>query len=116
MCKRCYKTALPGQSLCETHAAQPQPTRVRNELRKLYKCKRWYVTRAHVLARDPVCTWTINGESCPRLSTACDHILDAVQWVEKGGDFYDMDNLRGLCHPHHSERTAKEQGFAQGKR
>lgn len=110
MCKRCHNTAEPGSNVCAKHAATPE-IRQRNDLRPMYKCKRWYQTRAHVLARDPICMWGLTGD-CMALSTDCDHVIDAALWVKTGGDFYDMENLRGLCHPHHSRRTAREQGFA----
>jgi hypothetical protein len=32
-----------------------------------------------------------------------------------GNDFFDLGNLRGLCHEHHSKRTARDQGFASGQ-
>jgi hypothetical protein len=108
MCKRCYATAVPGTALCEQHTAQPE-TRKRSELRPLYCCKLWRVTtRNAVLARDPICAWIDNGERCPRLATDIDHIIDAHEWVAQGRYFYDMDNLRGLCHGHHSRRTARD--------
>jgi 5-methylcytosine-specific restriction endonuclease McrA len=112
MCSKCYATALPGQSQCERHAATPSPVRRRNELRPLYKCKRWRITRLQVLARDPICKWVENNTQCTRLATDVDHVVDAVEWVAQGHDFYDQDNLRGLCHGHHSQRTARDQGFA----
>jgi hypothetical protein len=109
MCGRCHKTAEPGSPpRCALHKVEP--IRQRNDLRPLYKCKKWYQTRAHVLARDPICTW--DAVSCMALSTDCDHVIDAALWVAAGNDFYDMDNLRGLCHTHHSRRTARDQGFA----
>jgi hypothetical protein len=113
-CRRCYTVAVQGTNLCAKHNAAPE-VRQRNDLRPLYKCKKWYETRAHVLARDPICMWERPG-GCMALSTDCDHVIDAVLWMKTGGDFYDMDNLRGLCHAHHSRRTAREQGFAQGNR
>jgi hypothetical protein len=36
-------------------------------------------------------------------------------WEAQGGDFYDTDNLEGLCHAHHSGHTAHEVGFAGAK-
>jgi hypothetical protein len=113
-CRRCYTVAVQGTNLCAKHAATPE-VRQRNDLRPLYKCKRWYQKRAHVLSRDPVCTWVDDGAPCPRLSTHCDHVIDAVAWVAAGHDFYDETNLRGLCAMHHSRRTALEQGFASGQ-
>ncbi len=112
MCKRCHATALPGTALCAKHTAAPE-IRKRNELRPLYCCKKWRITRMHVIARDAQCQRIENGIQCPRLSTDCHHVIEAEQWLAQGGDFYDMDNLEGLCHSHHSQHTAREQGFAQ---
>ena len=117
MCKRCHNTALPGTSLCTKHAAQPEQ-RQRGALRKLYWRKLWRVTmRNIVLTRDAQCTHIENGTRCPRLATDIDHVIEAEQWVaQHGGEemsFFDANNLRGLCHSHHSKRTALEQGFAR---
>jgi len=114
MCSKCYAQALPGSPRCAAHA-QREPNRKRNDLRPLYKCKRWRVTRMHVLARDVQCTHKENGKQCVQLSTDVHHVVEAEQWVAQGGDFYDQDNLAGLCHPHHSGITARTQGFAARK-
>jgi hypothetical protein len=109
MCKRCYATAEHGSNTCAAHKVE---VRKRSDLRPLYKCKRWRVTRMLVLARDAQCTRIDNGVRCPELSTDVHHIIEAEQWTRKGGDFYDADNLAGLCHSHHSRHTALHQGFA----
>ena len=113
----CYALRLPGSKFCAKHrnyaAEQDKQRKAANPLWPLYKCKKWYQKRAQVLSRDPICTWVEDGVSCPRLSTVCDHVIDAVVWMAHGGDFYNESNLRGLCAIHHSRRTAREQGFAQ---
>jgi hypothetical protein len=114
----CYTTRLQGSKFCAKHqnyaAEQDKRRKVANPLWPLYKCKKWYQTRAHVLARDPQCTEIVNGIQCPRLSTDACHVVEAQQWMAQGGDFYDQENIRGKCHPHHSRETAREQGFASG--
>jgi hypothetical protein len=55
-----------------------------------------------VLARDPLCTFKVNGSRCPRLATDVHHKVDAEEWMALGNDFYDLDNLEGLCHAHHT--------------
>lgn len=115
MCSKCHNTAEPGTSRCAVHkGSDSDRNRVRNPLRHLYWRKLWRVdTRREVLFRDPICTHIENGARCPRLATDIDHVIDAVVWVlTMGRDFFDMENLRGLCHSHHSKRTAREQGFA----
>lgn len=115
MCKRCHNTAEQGSNTCAAHKGTDDKNRVRNPLRHLYWRKLWRViTRSAVLARDPFCTYIENGARCMRLATDIDHVIDAVQWVALGNDFFNVDNLRGLCHAHHSKRTAHDQGFASG--
>lgn len=80
----------------------------------MYKCKAWRLARLLVIARDVQCTIMENGTRCPRLSTDCHHRVEAREWLAQGGNFYDVANLAGLCHEHHSRHTAKEQGFASG--
>ena len=53
--------------------------------------RRWRTVRARVLKRDPLCLLVLPG--CTTISTTADHILP----VARGGDLYDMDNLRGAC-------------------
>jgi hypothetical protein len=55
----------------------------------------------HVLFRDPLCAFIVNGTRCARLATAVHHIIDAVTWTAQGGDFCDIENLCGLCKEHH---------------
>lgn len=112
-CTRCYNTAELGSNLCSKHITTAPEKRQRSELRKLYWRKLWRVhTRNAVLSRDAQCTHLTNGTRCMRLATDIDHIIDAETWVAAGNDFFDIDNLHGLCHAHHSSRTAREQGFA----
>jgi 5-methylcytosine-specific restriction endonuclease McrA len=114
MCAKCHATVEHGARYCSKHA-KAVGNRPRNALRKLYCCHLWRVTvRNIVLSRDPQCQFVENGIACPRLSTDVDHIVEAEQWVAMGNSFYDEANLRGLCHAHHSRRTALDQGFASG--
>ena len=112
MCAKCHQTAQPSERYCAKHK-ELTAKRDRNELRPLYKCKRWRITREVVLDRDTQCTVEEYGRRCPQLSTDVHHVIDALEWVANGHDFYDTDNLQGMCHPHHSSHTARTQGFAQ---
>jgi hypothetical protein len=112
MCAKCHRVALPSERYCAAHKVSAAK-RDRNQLRPLYKCKRWRVTRIVVLDRDTQCTVVEHGTRCLQLSTDVHHVIDALEWVANGGDFYDTDNLQGMCHAHHSSHTARTQGFAQ---
>lgn len=106
MCSKCYSTAEIGSSLCTKHKAEPD-TRQRSTLKKLYDRKLWRVfTKQSVMARDPQCTEIVNGVRCMQLATDAHHIIDAQEWVALGNDFYDLDNLAGLCHAHHARHTS----------
>jgi hypothetical protein len=103
MCSKCHATAVPGSRFCPKHTAMPEARHPRGPLKRLYDCKLWRViTRNLVLARDPICAFIVNGTRCPRLAQDIHHIVDAEEWMAKGGYFYDTANLCGLCKEHHT--------------
>lgn len=55
---------------------------------------------------NPWCT----VEGCGRAATDVDHIESIAQAPHRR---LDRSNLRSFCHPHHSQRTARDQGFAK---
>src|SRR5262245_19602580 len=61
----------------------------------------WRKLRAQVLREQPICA--VRG--CAVLSTDVDHIVALAR-----GGTNDRSNLRGLCHPHHSAKTVREDG------
>ena len=61
----------------------------------------WRRLRLVVLRRDPYCTWP----GCCAPASEVDHIVPL-----RDGGSNELTNLRGLCKPHHSERTAREHG------
>ena len=71
----------------------------------------WPAIRRAVLRRcDHRCEWTEDdGTRCRATATHADHVIPA--W-EGGGDH--LDNLQGLCPPHHEAKTAREAGRARG--
>jgi 5-methylcytosine-specific restriction protein A len=98
---------------CDVHAKQMsqqyESERADDPFRRQYHTQAWRpITRDIVLARDPICM-----ECHAAASTEVDHIIPAREYA---GDFYDPDNLQGLCKPCHSAKTAREGGFAGNNR
>ena len=62
--------------------------------------RRWEKLRRMVLRRQPLCQWP----GCNKPATDVDHIV-----AKPAGDD-SFENLQALCHPHHSEKTARYDG------
>lgn len=64
-----------------------------------------------MLGRDPFCKLAVVCDG-GAVSTDVDHVIDADDYVaQHNGDaryFYDVKNLRGICHACHSHKTARE--------
>ena len=66
----------------------------------------WRAVRRQFLAAHPLCC----VQACGRPATDADHI----QTIRERPDLrLHWSNLRPFCHAHHSERTARDQGFAR---
>lgn len=66
---------------------------------KLYNSTTWRNLRLFCLQSFPICNY------CKRKpSTVADHITPA----RLGGDFWDIENLQGLCASCHNSKSAKE--------
>lgn len=63
---------------------------------------RWQRTRKTYLRLQPVCEL----DGCEEPATDVDHIDGLGPSGPRG---HDLLNLRALCHPHHSQRTARDQ-------
>jgi len=99
----CPALAEAGGRYCAAHKAKAnkaEQERRGTSTQRGYG-SRWQRLRVLVLARDPVCRYP----GCAELSTDVDHIVPKSQG---GADA--MDNLQGLCHEHHSLKTAREDG------
>ncbi|HTE37526.1 MAG TPA: HNH endonuclease signature motif containing protein [Reyranella sp.] len=68
----------------------------------------WRKLRAVFIKQHPVC----QRVGCNAASIDADHILSVRDHPELR---LEWSNLRALCRSHHSERTAREQGFARRK-
>jgi len=66
----------------------------------------WRKLRAAYLRQHPVCS----TPRCGDMATDVDHVLSVEAWPDLR---LEWSNLRALCHPCHSRRTALEQGFAR---
>ena len=66
----------------------------------------WRAVRKQFLAKHPTCC----APGCNKPATDADHIVS----IKDRPDLrLSWSNLRPYCHPHHSERTARDQGFAR---
>jgi 5-methylcytosine-specific restriction endonuclease McrA len=92
-------------------------------IQREYMGKLWREgTRRRALQRHPFCT----GEGCNALSAVVDHKIPArvvhAECVRRGlfplqriKGFHLLDNLTGLCHSCHNEKTAHEAGQYWGE-
>jgi 5-methylcytosine-specific restriction protein A len=85
---RCPKHQRAHQ---RAYAARPE----RRQAQQPYHTTAWRQLRAACLERDPYC-W------CGKRATEADHI---VARAEGGSDT--LENLRGMCKSHHSQKTVK---------
>ncbi len=107
----CYPNcpALTDDRYCPQHERdrkrQADARRKDDPLRRLYGTARWKRLRSQVLREEPLCR-DCRAEGHVEASAEVDHIVPA----RRGGGFFDRANLQGLCHPHHSRKTASEDG------
>ena len=99
----CPAFAEVGERYCKAHKAKAdkaEQDRRGTSTQRGYGA-RWQRLRLLVLARDPVC----RQPGCGQLSVDVDHVVSKA----RGGTDL-LDNLQGLCHEHHSLKTAQEDG------
>jgi 5-methylcytosine-specific restriction protein A len=96
--------ALTGGRFCEEHekAEREAVDQRRGNSNSRGYGARWRKLRAYILKRDPIC----RAPGCSEPSTDVDHIIPRGQ----PGGTDDPLNLQGLCHTHHSRKTAVEDG------
>lgn len=95
---------VPGGGRCPDH------TVVRASAHARGYDARWSRTRAKKLKATPLCEWP----GCTKPATDVDHIDGQGPNSPHG---HDQANLQSLCHPHHSTKTATQDGgFGRGKR
>lgn len=96
---------VEGTTRCERHRKQKRrrEDRKRPGARQRGYDAEWERTRRAYLAAFPVCQY---AGGCLEQATDVDHI-DGLG--PKGPRGRDWANLRGFCHRHHSQRTARDQ-------
>jgi len=92
--------ALTDGGRCDAHNRAADKARG-SSTKRGYDAK-WRRTRRRYLKAHPICC----EPDCMRLATDVDHI-DGLGPL--GPDGHNPDNLRAYCHPHHSQRTARDQ-------
>lgn len=98
------KERVKGE-LCSSHQAPPIE---RPSSHSMGYDAEWRSKRAMVLRNSPFCA--VRG--CRERASHVDHIKPHVK-----GQFHDMRNLQALCHSHHSQKTAAQDGgFGNRKR
>ena len=105
--KTCSKPGCPtrttaGNRFCVEHTKEAQR---RLDAKRGTSAERgygpdWRRLRALILRRDPWCRWP---GGCGAPSSDVDHIVS-----RRRGGSDEASNLRGLCHMHHSMKTATE--------
>jgi 5-methylcytosine-specific restriction protein A len=110
---RCPRSDCPHTLPCPVHAPAPWA----GSTRRATLPKDWDKRRAAVLARDwvcmcdgcPQCEHVLpDWRHCYRPPTDCDHIGDRLD--------HSLGNLRGLCHPCHTQHTHQQSDAAKAGR
>jgi 5-methylcytosine-specific restriction endonuclease McrA len=101
----CGQFAVDGKPRCADHAREHNRTRADPRARKVYRSKRWRLTRHAKLGQDPICQRC--GE---RLADEVHHV-DGVL----GPDPYDISRLESLCARCHGQVGREQQlAFSRG--
>jgi 5-methylcytosine-specific restriction endonuclease McrA len=97
---------VTGRGRCDQHRKpiERDRSRQRREATKgTYKTRRWQLRRMQVFTHDPFCA---DGRVCGGKAPSVE--VDPVTPLDRGGDPYRMDNLRGTCRDCHEAKTAEE--------
>jgi len=70
---------------------------------KRYHNKKWRNLREKVLRTNPLC---VNCERRDIIKQA--DVVDHVKPITAGGEFYNENNLQGLCHACHNRKSAQQ--------
>ncbi len=111
ICK-CGQRVVSG-AVCQCQTARMREARALHDATRPNSAARgygrdWKQVRAQFLSNHPHCS----VQHCSEPSTEADHILSVCDRPDLRLAFH---NLRAFCKPHHSQRTARDQGFAKGR-
>lgn len=92
---------------CPEHATEAEARRNHDRADNLdvYRSKRWRIESKHYLRANPWCSGYPEGTTCHDAATDVDHVIPLGT---PGIDPFDRSNWQGLCHRHHSKKTATE--------
>nr|WP_244492170.1 HNH endonuclease signature motif containing protein [Aureimonas sp. AU12] len=102
----CGKTVASGKTCaCRIKARAEADARRPSAAVRGYDAA-WKRVRSDFLKRHPVCC----SPGCGKPATEADHVVSVA---ERPDLRLSWSNLRPFCKPHHSQRTARDQGFAR---
>ena len=104
LCPRCRTIVKGPCPNCSGWSANPS----RNWKPGTYSKARWQRFRKAYLRANPMCQWP----GCADLATVVDH-LDGIDYETQR---YDWNSVRGLCKPHHDQRTTRQSVEARRER
>ncbi len=121
-CPDCSQPSVRGSRYCQNHVtqnanadmrrAQDKQRRAENPYRGWYGLRIWHDLKKQFFNLNPLnaqCAFVEQrtGARCNQPTTDVDHIVPhRGNWDL----FTDLRNMQGLCHTHHSQKTAREDG------
>jgi 5-methylcytosine-specific restriction protein A len=98
ICGKCHKIKRDDCDKCKKKPFEG----ISHENQSFYNSTRWRKYSLALRRENPLC------EECLRQGkTTKSEVVDHIKPISKGGDKWDIDNLRCLCHICHNKKTAK---------
>lgn len=104
--RRCTTPYCPNPALPRGRCARCEADRdaaYERAGKAIYNTERWRRLTRRLIDERVIC----QRHTCRARATDVDHVVA----ITDGGDPWDELNLEVLCHPHHSEKTAREVGL-----
>jgi hypothetical protein len=90
----------------EQHKRAEQERHNQDELRRLYRTKRWIHFRDHMISRNPLCQRILeSGKRCEQFSKIAHHIISPRVNPEL---MFDAENILCVCVSHHPNTEGEE--------